>query len=207
MVDLSEIKNNLRRTFTESIKSPVFLEAALAIGTMYEPKSNLKKKDIPSTLKDDFLQKQTHPFSHQELHSSYTVQTETNWVFRALKSTNHFLPQFLPQIRCLMILRSGSIIISIDGIFTDNIIRKVINVYTVSTSPSPPLFLLGGQFSVLNFEKGGGITQKMSVWGDLKGSCHGYLPGGLSMFLVKKRIFKIKYSFEGSLSNVDLAPF
>ena len=81
-------------------------------------------------------------------------------------------------------------------------------MYTQYPPPlSPPLFLLGGQLSVLNFEKGGGITQKMSVWGDLKGSCHGYLPGGLSMFLVKKIIFKIKYSFEGSLSNVDLGLF
>ena len=169
MVDLSEIKNNLRTTFTESIKSPVFLEAALAIGTMHEPKSNLKKKDIPSTLKDDFLQKQTHPFSHQELHSSYTGQTETNWVFRALKSTNHFLPQFLPQIRCLMILRTGSIIISIDGIFTDNIIRKVINVYTVSTSPLPATLSARGTIFSPKFWKGGRDHTKNECLRGLKG--------------------------------------
>ena len=64
-------------------------------------------------------------------------------------------------------------------------------MYTQYPPPlSPPLFLLVGQFSVLNFEKGGGITQKMSVWGDLKGSCHGYLPGELSMFPVKKEVSK-----------------
>ena len=41
----------------------------------------------------------------------------------------------------------------------------------------PPPFLLGGQLLVPNFEKGGG-QKKMSAWGDLKRSCHGYLPGG-----------------------------
>ena len=37
-------------------------------------------------------------------------------------------------------------------------------MYTQYPPPlSPPLSLLVEQFSVLNFEKGGGITQKMSV--------------------------------------------
>ena len=44
-------------------------------------------------------------------------------------------------------------------------------------------FLLGGQLSVPNFEKGAS-EEKMSAWGDLKSSCHGYLPWGLTMFLV-----------------------
>ena len=35
----------------------------------------------------------------------------------------------------------------------------------------------------------------MTVWGDLKSSCHEYLPGALTIFLVKKDL-KIKYGFE-----------
>ena len=40
--------------------------------------------------------------------------------------------------------------------------------------------------------------------GGLKSSCHGYFAGGLTMLLAKKRLLKIKYGFEGSISNVDL---
>ena len=47
----------------------------------------------------------------------------------------------------------------------------------------------------------------MSTWWDLKSSCHGYFPGGLTIFLVKKILLKIKYGFEGSISNVDLGLF
>ena len=60
--------------------------------------------------------------------------------------------------------------------------QTIIHIYlkekekTHSVSPPPP-FLLGGQLLVPNFEKGGG-QKKMSAWGDLKRSCHGYLPGG-----------------------------
>ena len=38
---------------------------------------------------------------------------------------------------------------------------------------------------------GGGDQQKMSAGGDLKSSCHEYLPGAaLTMFLVKKDFLK-----------------
>ena len=47
----------------------------------------------------------------------------------------------------------------------------------------------------------------MSAWWDLNSSCQGYLPGELTMFLVKKRLLEIKYGFEGSISNVDLGQF
>ena len=48
--------------------------------------------------------------------------------------------------------------------------------------------------SVLNFEKGRGgrgggvqgIRKTMSAWGDLKYSCHRYLPRELTVFLSKK---------------------
>ena len=49
----------------------------------------------------------------------------------------------------------------------------------------------------------------MSAWGEgsLKSSCHGYLPGGLNMFLAKKKDLKITYGFKGSISNIDLGLF
>ena len=59
----------------------------------------------------------------------------------------------------------------------------------------------GGQLSILNFENWG--IRKKWVPG---GTCHGYLPGELTIFLVKKRL-KIKYGFEGSISNVDFGLF
>ena len=63
-------------------------------------------------------------------------------------------------------------------------------VVTVSSPPPPP-----GQLSVL---KSGANQKKMCAWGegggDLKNSCHGYLPGGeggLLCFLSKKDLNKI----------------
>ena len=47
-------------------------------------------------------------------------------------------------------------------------------------------FLLGSTFNP-NFWKAG-YQKKMSTRRDLKSSCHGYLPGGLTIFLVKKRL-------------------
>ena len=46
----------------------------------------------------------------------------------------------------------------------------------------------GGQLSVPYFEKGG--SEKNKCLGGLKEFCHGYLPGGLTMFLVKNNTFK-----------------
>ena len=61
------------------------------------------------------------------------------------------------------------------------------------SSPPPP-----GQLSVLNFEKWGKSEKNVcmggGVGGDLKNSCHGYLPGGeggLLCFLSKKDLNKI----------------
>ena len=62
------------------------------------------------------------------------------------------------------------------------------------------------QHSVPNFEKGG-IRNKMSAWGDLKSSCHRYLPEGDYCVSCKILLCKIKYGFEGSISNVDLGLF
>ena len=72
--------------------------------------------------------------------------------------------------------------------------------FTVSVS----CFLLGDNFHSQILKKAGGLRKKMSAWGDLKSSCHGYLPGGLTMFLAKNRLLKIKYGFVSSISNVGL---
>ena len=85
--------------------------------------------------------------------------------------------------------------------------------YHTVTRPTSTFCWRGGQRSVPNFEKeveggeggeGGGVRKKMSAWGDLSSSRHGYLSGGLLCFLSKKRLLKIKYGFESSISNVDL---
>ena len=52
----------LKRNFLESIRDPVFLEAVLAIKTMWELQSNLEKKDNPSILKE---YGRTYQFSYQ----------------------------------------------------------------------------------------------------------------------------------------------
>ena len=46
----------------------------------------------------------------------------------------------------------------------------------------------------------------MSALEDFKSSFHRYLPGGLTVILVKKE-YKIKYGFVEPISNVDLGLF
>ena len=50
----------------------------------------------------------------------------------------------------------------------------------------------GGQVSVPDFEKGGSEKkrERRGVVVGLKSSCHKYLPGGITMFLVKKAFVK-----------------
>ena len=47
----------------------------------------------------------------------------------------------------------------------------------------------------------------MSAWGDLKSSCHKYLPGGASYLSCQKILLKIKYGSSGSISNSILVCF
>ena len=57
-----KIQSNLRRKkLQRTIKSPVFLEAVLAIETMQEPQSDLEEKVNPSVLKDDFFSRTDQP--------------------------------------------------------------------------------------------------------------------------------------------------
>ena len=60
------------------------------------------------------------------------------------------------------------------------------------------------------------LKKKMSVWGNLKYSCHRYLSwgggrgggwGGWGLLCYCKKRLKIKCGFEGSISDVDLGLF
>ena len=68
-----------------------------------------------------------------------------------------------------------------------------------------PSFCWGATFSPRIWKEG--IKKIKSAWGDLENSCHRCLPGRLTMFLVKKKLLKIKYGFQGSISNVDFGLF
>ena len=77
---------------------------------------------------------------------------------------------------------------------------KNVTIYTVSA----PLSAGGTTFSSTFWKKKwDGVRKQMNSWGDLKTFCHRYLPLKLLYFFFKK-FFKIKYGFEGSISNVDL---
>ena len=49
-----------------------------------------------------------------------------------------------------------------------------------------------------------GSEKKMNCWGDFKSSFHRYLSGEAYYVSCQKRLSKIKYDFEGSVSDVDL---
>ena len=89
-------------------------------------------------------------------------------------------------------------------------------------SISPPLSAAGGggggggfQSQILKREIS--KKKKKSDWRDFKNSCHGYLPeggvggGGVRGVCVlvpcQKKTFKIKYGFEGSISNAAVGLF
>ena len=73
----------------------------------------------------------------------------------------------------------------------------------MDTQHQSSLFCWGEQLSVPSFEKGG--SEKMTVWGNLKSFCHAeYLLRGACYFSCQKRLSKIKYVFEFTISNVDL---
>ena len=72
-------------------------------------------------------------------------------------------------------------------------------------SISPP-FLLEGKPSVPNFEKLG-IRKTISAWEVLTSLCHRYLPGRLTMFLVKKDFVKWNMALRAQFSCVNLDLF
>ena len=71
----------------------------------------------------------------------------------------------------------------------DNTFDKRKNVFLIdfesSHSISTP-FCWGATFNPKFWKVG--YQKKMSTWRDLKSSCHGYLPGRLTIYLVKKRL-------------------
>ena len=66
----------------------------------------------------------------------------------------------------------------------------------------PPLSA-GGQLVIPHLEKGE-IKKKNKCLCDQKSVCHRYLPGGITMFLVKKKLGEIKRDAKGTIWNVDL---
>ena len=98
-----EIKSNLRgKKFIQQFYAPIFLEAVLAIGTMWEHQSNLKEKVNPSILKDYFSSR-TDPYIFALIAPVLLDQSnKTSWVFSALKSTSNF------QFQCTVSRRSDS---------------------------------------------------------------------------------------------------
>ena len=72
--------------------------------------------------------------------------------------------------------------------------KRFLRTFLLNTRSISPPFLMGGQLSVPNFEKGGGGgSKKKSAWeGDLKSSCHGYLSGWAYYVSSQKKTFKNK---------------
>ena len=74
----------------------------------------------------------------------------------------------------------------------------------LTVSPPSPTLCLGGQPTVLNFEKGE-PEKKMSAQGILKSLYHRYLPEGAYHFSCQKRLYKMKYMvLRAQFSNVSL---
>ena len=72
-------------------------------------------------------------------------------------------------------------------VFYPSKVDQICNRHFCTVSDPPP-FCWGTTFSP-KFWKGGSIRKNMSAWGDLRNSCHGYLPGGLLCFLSTKDVF------------------
>ena len=91
--------------------------------------------------------------------------------------------------------------------FYDSLYRLLSVVASSSSSSESPPFCMGGGTFSSKFWKGGS-PKKMTAWGDLKSSCHGYLSGELTMFLVKKRLKnKIAMALRALLQMLILACF
>ena len=59
-------------------------------------------------------------------------------------------------------------------------------IYQIYSVPAPFLFSARGDNFQCQILKRAEDQKKMSAWEDLKSPSHGYLPGRLTMFLVKK---------------------
>ena len=135
-----EIQSNLRRKNCHSTnQGPKFLGGSLAIEITQELQS--KRKSTPASLKILFPHiistsfnrsvKQNHlSFSSNEINKPLPALVHRVSQIR-FKIRSQF--QLLPQIRCQITFRIENSIISIGSNITDNIIRKVINVWQVKS--------------------------------------------------------------------------
>ena len=94
----------------------------------------------------------------------------------------------------------------------ENLGYSSIHHSTVPPPPPPhPFFLLEGQLPVPNFEKEGGEGGEGQKKNECLGGLKEFLPSifawGVYYVSCQKIFLKIKYGFEGSVSNVDLGLF
>ena len=141
----TEIQSNLRRKELHRMNhGSNFLVGSFSNRDYIIAPIQFGREVNPSILKND-ISSRTDPSIFTSLAPVLLDQSnETSWVFPALKSTSHFLPQSKVSCRsdssseinssCChrsdpwLHLRVESSINSIDRNITDNIIRKVINV-------------------------------------------------------------------------------
>ena len=94
MLDLQRYRATQgERNYIERIKSPIFLEALLAIEIMEEPQCNLEERVNPSILKDNFSSRTDLSIFTAIAPVLLDQSNETSCIFPALKSTSHFQPQ------------------------------------------------------------------------------------------------------------------
>ena len=89
-------------------------------------------------------------------------------------------------------------------IFKIGSLRYVKYIEQKPTQNQPPPILRGhAQSQTLKR----GYQKKMRAWGDLNSSFQRYLPRGAYCVSCQKRLYKIKYGFENSISNIYLGLF
>ena len=90
----TEMQSNLgRKKLDRANQGPNFLGGSFSIGDNLRLQSSLELKVNPSILKNDFTSR-TNPSIFTSIEPVLLYRSiETSWIFPALKSTNHFLPQ------------------------------------------------------------------------------------------------------------------
>ena len=81
------------------------MKAVLAIQIISEPQSNLEEKVKPSILKDDFSSRAGSSIFTSIAPVLLEQSNETTWVFPAVKSISHFLPQSALSCRPIQVLK------------------------------------------------------------------------------------------------------
>ena len=91
--------NHRRKKLHRTNQGSNFLKDSFSNKIMYEPQYNLEEKVNPSILKDEFSSVTDPLFFMSTEPVLLDWLNETSWVFPALKSTSHFLPQSTVSLR------------------------------------------------------------------------------------------------------------